>query len=91
MPTHTRDYVRRHMRSMRMWMRKPLTLIIATILVVTLLLVPISLAQNATQSASTTNPSATIAGSPIAPPVPAVQKGTPMEQGDVIVKFKQGI
>ena len=75
----------------RMWMRKPFTLIIATILLFTLLLVPVSLAQNATPSASTPNPSAFLVGSPIAPPAPAVQKGTPMESGDVIVKFKQDI
>ena len=75
----------------RMWMRKPLTLITATILLVTVLLVPVSLAQNATPSASKLNSSAVPVGSPIAPPEPAVQQGTPMGSGDVIVKFKQGI
>src|SRR5665647_683628 len=76
-----------------MWVRKPLTLIIATILVVTLLLVPISLAQNATRSASTPNPSVGLVGSPIItnPPAAAVQKGTPIGSGDVIVKFRQGV
>jgi subtilisin family serine protease len=74
-----------------MWMSKPLTLITATILVVSLLLVPISLAQNSKTSTSAPNPSTVTIVSPIAPPAPAVQKGTPMESGDVIVKFKQGI
>jgi subtilisin family serine protease len=76
-----------------MWMRKPLTIIIAMILAVTLLLVPVSLAQNKTSSSNEATHSGVPVGSQIASKaaVRDVTNFTPSGPGDIIVKFKPGI
>jgi subtilisin family serine protease len=63
-------------------------IIVAAIIVAAVILVP---GTTVTPAASTSSMPTLAMGSPIAPPKPAPQKGTPVATGNVIVQYKSGL